>query len=317
MKIKSGIKLLEEREGSGPPAEKGDSVRYSVRGFLSRGDEIPINVIPNDRPQEMLAAQPDDILEKDGLKVFNFACQIGRRDAIAGIEYSLIGMKVGGFRKVRVSPHLAYREGGVYSKVPPDAVITFHIWMNTITKYQKAEPNDDQIYLFRPGEERRLLARMQFELHRDGNCSALFTYPIPGFPWRHNVIKTGSWRIEPNLTRAIFREIEDIPVSQPDICLVDDNLYSDQTEKGNAITRDRDTNTLCYTIGINQGGGEFRIRYSVRETEEILQQSTLLRTVKDLTVSLENHKPWERSEQHARQVTSESAPSAPPDESSA
>ena len=317
MNIKSGIKLLEEREGSGPPAENGDGVRYSVRGFLSRGDEIAINVIPDDRRKEMIAAQPDVIVEKDGVELINFACGIGRRDAIAGIEYSLIGMKAGGFRKVRVSPHLAYCDGDVYSKVPPNAVITFHIWLNTITKHQKIEPNDDQVYLFRPGEERRLLARMQFGLHRDGNCMALFTYPIPGFPWRHNVIKTGSWRIEPDLTRAIFREIEDIPVCQPGICLAHDKLYSDQTEKGNGITRDRDTNTLCYAIGIIQSGGEFRIRYSVRETEEALQQSTLLRTVKDLTAALEKHKPWERSEQHARHVSPESAPSAPPDEPSA
>jgi len=177
--------------------------------------------------------------------------------------------------------------------------------------------NDDQVYLFRPGEERRLLARMQFGLHHDGKCGALFTYPIPGFPWRHNVIKTGSWQIEPDLTHTIFREVEDIPVSQPDICLADDKLYADHTEKANAITRDRDTDTLCYAIGIIQSGGEFRIRYSVRETEEALQQSTLLRTVRDLTASLENHKPWERSEQHAGQVSSEAAPSASPDEPSA
>lgn len=314
MKIKSGIKLLEEREGSGPPAENGDSVRYSVRGFLSRGDEIAINEISEDGRKKMLAAQPDAILEKDGAELINFACRIGGRDAIAGVEYSLIGMKAGGFRKVKVSPHLAYREGGAHSKVPPDAVITFHIWLNTIAKYQPVEPNNDQVFLFRPGEERRRLARMQFGLHRDGNCSALFTYPIPGFPWRHNAIQTGAWQIEPDLARAIFLEIEDLPLSHPDICLADDHLYSDHAEKANAITRDRDTHALCYAIGIIQSRGEFRLRYSVRETEEAFQCSTLLRTVKDLTAALENHKPWECPQPRAKQATPETAPSAPPDE---
>ena len=86
-------------------------------------------------------------------------------------------------------------------------------------------------------------------------------------------------------------------MSQPNICLSDDKLYADHTEKANAITRDRDTDTLCFAVGIIQSGGQFRIRYAVRETEDALQKSTLLRTVRNLTVSLEDHKPWKHSEQ--------------------
>lgn len=73
--------------------------------------------------------------------MINFTCRIGKRDAMAGVEYSLVGMKAGGFRKVKVSPHLAYRDGGVPDKIPANAVITFHIWMIKITK-QRAEPSD-------------------------------------------------------------------------------------------------------------------------------------------------------------------------------
>lgn len=170
--------------------------------------------------------------------------------------------------------------------------------------------NDDQVYFFRPGEERRLIPRMQFGLHRNGSCGAIFTYPIPGFPWRNNVIKTGSWQIKPSLAQVIFKEIENLLLSQPDICLTNDKLYADHTEKANAITRDRDTDTLCYTIGIIQSGGHFRIYYSVREKEEGLQQSTLFRTIKDLTVSLEECKPWKHSEQCVGQVSPEATPIA-------
>jgi hypothetical protein len=43
MKRMSGIKLLEEREGAGMPAKRGDRIVYNVRIFLSQGDEVPIN----------------------------------------------------------------------------------------------------------------------------------------------------------------------------------------------------------------------------------------------------------------------------------
>ena len=140
MNIASGIKLLDEIEGAGEPAARGDSVIYNLRGFLSRGDEVPMNTLSPDDRAKLLAAQPDIFTIREGGELINFACRIGKRDAIAGIEYSLVGMKVGGFRKVKVSPHLAYRDGGLYDKIPANAVITFHIWMNRITK-TKAEPS--------------------------------------------------------------------------------------------------------------------------------------------------------------------------------
>ena len=36
----SGIKILEERQGSGAVAEKGDTVSFECAGYLSRGDCI-------------------------------------------------------------------------------------------------------------------------------------------------------------------------------------------------------------------------------------------------------------------------------------
>ena len=43
MKRLSGLKLLEEREGEGREAQKGDRVVYNWRLFLSKGDEVPLN----------------------------------------------------------------------------------------------------------------------------------------------------------------------------------------------------------------------------------------------------------------------------------
>jgi hypothetical protein len=157
--------------------------------------------------------------------------------------------------------------------------------------------NDEQVYLFRPGEERRLLARMQFGLHRDGKCGAIFTYPIPGHPWRHNVIKTDSWQIDTDLADSIFKEVQRLPAESPRSCIPYKMLWADHSEKANSITRDRDTYTLCFTIGIVGAGGDFIVLYAMKESEPVLLGSTLFRTASDLTRSLEKYQPWKRSEQ--------------------
>jgi FKBP-type peptidyl-prolyl cis-trans isomerase len=51
---------------------------------------------------------------------------------MAGIEHALRGMKAGGYRKVRISPHLAYREKGLSNLIPPQAVLTVEVWLRHI-----------------------------------------------------------------------------------------------------------------------------------------------------------------------------------------
>jgi FKBP-type peptidyl-prolyl cis-trans isomerase len=51
---------------------------------------------------------------------------------IAGLERGLEGMRIGGVRKLRVSPHLAYRDTGVPGVVPPNAVFIFEIELLSI-----------------------------------------------------------------------------------------------------------------------------------------------------------------------------------------
>jgi FKBP-type peptidyl-prolyl cis-trans isomerase len=41
-------------------------------------------------------------------------------------------MKAGGYRKVRVSPHLAYRDKGIPDLIPPDAVLVVELWLRAI-----------------------------------------------------------------------------------------------------------------------------------------------------------------------------------------
>jgi len=51
---------------------------------------------------------------------------------MAGVEHALMGMKIGGYRKVRESPHIAYRDKGIPDLIPPDAVLICEIWLRNI-----------------------------------------------------------------------------------------------------------------------------------------------------------------------------------------
>jgi len=126
MKRLSGLKLLEEREGEGPPAQKGGRVVYNTRMFLNQGDEVPLNNLQAKQlPKEMVRVV-------DGVTFIDHTIVLGRRRAIAGVEHALMGMKVGGYRKVRISPHLAYRDKGILDLVPPNAVLIVELWLREV-----------------------------------------------------------------------------------------------------------------------------------------------------------------------------------------
>jgi FKBP-type peptidyl-prolyl cis-trans isomerase (trigger factor) len=126
MKQLSGLTLLDEREGAGAPAQKGDRIVYNTRIFLNQGDEVPLNDVQATRlPKEMVRVEA-------GITFVDHTIVLGRRQAIAGVEHTLIGMKVGGYRKVRISPHIGYRDTGVPELIPSNAVLIVEIWLRAI-----------------------------------------------------------------------------------------------------------------------------------------------------------------------------------------
>lgn len=127
MKRLSGLKLLEEREGEGRQAEKSDRVLYNARIFLNQGEEVPLNDIQaKQAPKEMIRVA-------DGVTFIDHMIVLGQRQAIAGVEHALIGMKAGGYRKVRISPHLAYRDKGIPDLIPANAVLVVELWVREIS----------------------------------------------------------------------------------------------------------------------------------------------------------------------------------------
>jgi FKBP-type peptidyl-prolyl cis-trans isomerase len=103
---KKDIRIKDLTIGIGRGAEPGTFAVIKYQGFLNRGDRV---------------ASSDD--QPGG----EYRFEVGRRDPTAMLESSVIGMREGGIREARVSPHLAYREGTGEGRIPPNAVIRWHI----------------------------------------------------------------------------------------------------------------------------------------------------------------------------------------------
>jgi FKBP-type peptidyl-prolyl cis-trans isomerase len=95
--------------------------------FLNRGEEVPLN----ERQADYLPAEMIRIVEDD--RFVDHCTVLGSREAIAGVEYSLMGMKKDGYRKVRLSPHMAFRDEGLPGLVPANAVSVVELWLRDVT----------------------------------------------------------------------------------------------------------------------------------------------------------------------------------------
>lgn len=94
-----GLKVEEVSLGAGAIAERGSTVLIRWRGTLNRGDQFGAGQI---------------------------SFRLGGRRVIAGLERGVEGMRVGGVRRLRVSPHLGYRDQAVPG-IPANAVLTFEV----------------------------------------------------------------------------------------------------------------------------------------------------------------------------------------------
>ena len=100
-RCRGGVEYEDLEVGSGATADRGCTVEVEYSLFLNRGDCVQEN------------------------KKHSF--RIGERGVIAGLEYGVEGMRAGGKRRLRVGPHLAYREGGVPNTIPPNAVLELRV----------------------------------------------------------------------------------------------------------------------------------------------------------------------------------------------
>ncbi len=83
---------------------------------------------------------PEDMVRVEaGFTFIDHTIVLGRRQAIAGVEHTLIGMKAEGYRKVRLSPYLAYRDKGIPDLIPPDTVLICEVWLRNIVRSSSVE----------------------------------------------------------------------------------------------------------------------------------------------------------------------------------
>jgi FKBP-type peptidyl-prolyl cis-trans isomerase len=111
----SGIKTEDVVVGTGTVAKKGDFVAIRYDLSLNKGESVQTG------------------------QVVDFI--VGKRRVIAGLEYGVQGMRVGGRRIIRVSPHLGYGDKGVSGLVPASAVLVFDVEMLEV---QEQTPKTDQ-----------------------------------------------------------------------------------------------------------------------------------------------------------------------------
>lgn len=94
-----GIEIVDVAIGTGPEADRGQFVLVRWKGTLNRGDAFG-----------------------EGQVSF----RAGSRDVVAGLSRGVVGMRVGGVRRLRVSPHLGYRDREVPG-IPANAVLVFEV----------------------------------------------------------------------------------------------------------------------------------------------------------------------------------------------
>lgn len=101
----SGLKITELQVGEGAEAASGQTVSVHYRGTLENGKQFDASY--------------------DRGTPFNFPLGAGR--VIKGWDEGVVGMKVGGKRKLVIPPDLAYGSRGAGGVIPPNATLVFEV----------------------------------------------------------------------------------------------------------------------------------------------------------------------------------------------
>lgn len=98
------LEVVDEKVGDGAQAKTGDKVKVHYTGTLMNGKEF------------------DSSRGKDA-----FEFTLGQGQVIKGWDQGVVGMKVGGKRKLAIPQELAYGEKGSGDRIPPKAGLKFDV----------------------------------------------------------------------------------------------------------------------------------------------------------------------------------------------
>ena len=109
----SGLQITDVKVGTGAAAQSGDSLTVSYVGTLSDGSTFDSNE--------------------------HFTFTIGQGQVIKGWDQGILGMKVGGERKLVIPPDLGYGSQAVGS-IPPNSTLTFDVKLLDVQPASAASP---------------------------------------------------------------------------------------------------------------------------------------------------------------------------------
>ncbi len=101
----SGVRYRDLKCGSGALPERGWILSTDYTGTLANGEEF-----------DSTRSQPEP-----------FRFSVGSGQNIPGWDEGVVGMRVGGIRRVVIPPELAYGDDGLPPRVPPDATLVYRI----------------------------------------------------------------------------------------------------------------------------------------------------------------------------------------------
>lgn len=128
---KPGIEVLLDVPGDGATIQRQRIYRVRLQMWLNHGDPVTW-----ERPWGMIDRAR---LEDDGATLVT-DLRIDRENLVAGLFQGIDGMRLGGRRRLRISPHLAYGERGIEGRIPPRAVIIAEI---EFLSERKREPGNE------------------------------------------------------------------------------------------------------------------------------------------------------------------------------
>jgi len=101
----AGLQITDLAEGQGPALNRGQTAVVHYTGWLTDGKKFDSS--------------------RDRREPFSF--KVGAGSVIGGWELGVVGMKVGGKRKLVIPPELGYGERGAGDDIPPRATLVFEI----------------------------------------------------------------------------------------------------------------------------------------------------------------------------------------------
>lgn len=109
--LPSGVRYVDLKLGTGEEAREGKILEVRYTGWLKDGGA------KFDSTQD--CAEP-------------LTLRLGAGDVIKGLDEGLVGMKVGGKRRLTIPPELGFGKEGGGERIPPNAILLYEVELLTV-----------------------------------------------------------------------------------------------------------------------------------------------------------------------------------------